>query len=233
MLNKEVLIMPTEHNETAKIGVVNGHTHTETTVNGKKEETEYYFVDGSMVDASRIKEVGDSIAIDNILHTIDDISVMQGQIILKNEYDNEKYTFEPTDIYYCEDCDALHFSDAPMVDDLEESDEDDEELSDDFILGHMAGYITGAKDMYDHYEAGLSEFTVIDEALDRIGLDFANEIFDTERLEDISTDELIEFYNAVSDVKEERDNHVDEDTPIPQYTHEELVKLIGHEFSEA
>ena len=229
MLNKEVLIMPTEHNETAKIGVVDGQTYTKTIVNGKKEETKHYLVDGSVVDASRIREVGDSIVIDDIPHTIDDISVMKGQITLKNECDNEKYTFEPTDIYYCEECDELHFSDAPMVDDLDES--DDEEVSEDFILGHFAGYLSGIKDMYDHYESEDDEFTIIDEALDRIGLDFPFELFDTEKFDE---DLLTDFYNAVAEVKEERANHVDEDdeSHIPQYTHEELVKLIGHEFSE-
>jgi alanine racemase len=95
--------------------------------------------------------------------------------------------------------------------------------------GH--GSVKVAKALADR--ADYFAVAVIDEALDRIGLDFANEIFDTERLEDISSDELIEFDNAVSDVKEERDNHEDEDAHIPQYTHEELVKLIGHEFSEA
>ena len=228
MLNKEVLVMPVEANETAELGIVNGHTHTETTVNGKKDETTYYLVNEVLVDEARVKEIGDTLTIDGVTYTIVDVSTQQNQIILKNDYDSEMYTFEPTDIYYCEDCDELHFSDAPMVDDLD----DDEEVSEDFILGHLAGYISGAKDMYDHYDADGDEFTIIEEALDRIGLDFPYEIFDTRRLENMSYDELIEFYNAVTKTKEERANHVDEDE-VPTYTHDDIVKLIGHDFNEA
>jgi hypothetical protein len=85
--------------------------------------------------------------------------------------------------------------------------------------------------MFDHYMSEVGDFTVIDDALDRMGLDFVGEVFDTERFDG---DLLTDFYNAVGDVKEERANHVDEDEAhIPQYTHEELVNLIGHEFSEA
>lgn len=214
MLNKEVLILPVEdrETETAEIGVVKGHAHTKTTIDGKTEETCYYVVNDTMVDEARVKEVGDTLTIDDVTYTIVNISTDDNIIQLKNDYNSEPYTFEPIDIYYCDDCKCLHFADAPMVD-VDEAYEDN-----DFEIGHFAGYMSAVHDFKEWINHSGS---LVDKALKIVGHDCF-----TEMVED--ADALMKFYYVMDSLKAERENE-----PIPQYTHEELVNLIGHEFSEA
>lgn len=212
MLHKNALIIPVNNGEKAEIGTVTGHSEETYGVAATLYTNKYYHINNAVVLDSRVKFEGDTITIDEVTYTIDSILVDENTVILMTDYD-EIYTFEPTDIYYCDSCKCLHFADAPMVDDLEDEDDND------FKLGHFAGYMSAVHDFYEWIN---NDDSLMTEALGKVGHGYFSDMVR-------DTDALIKFYYIMDDLKAEKEKKPEN---IPQYTHEELVKLIGHEFAE-
>lgn len=221
-INESVVVLPNEDRLEAFVGDVTKVRKQTIIENGKKDEIELYEVNGTIYEVSALLGVGEPIAVtDDYGH--DDVFKLTA--ITKTNDDvylvfAHGLTIEPSQLYYCDECEAYHILYEDEQHDCDESNDCIE--CDSVELGYFIGYSECLHDVIEYLTG--KDGNPIDEVL--------NNNFDGDLLEDHRADDvefIVNLYHAIMDAKEQE--RLRKEEAIPQYTHEELVELIGHDFA--